>query len=146
MSPLTRGILITTATAAVAAAVGAGIGSRFGPELRQPRSVHQVLHEELRLSADQERRIASLEARFASRRHALEQEMRAANAQLAAAIRQRHAYSPEARAAVQRSHDAMGELQIETISHMLDMRAILTPDQATLFDRSVDEALTRGEP
>lgn len=132
-------------TAALAAGVGALLGARFGPSLHHPRSVHQVLHEDLGLSADQERRIAAMEARFAVRRQALEDEMRAANAELAAAIRTHHAYSPEARAAVARSHEAMGTLQTETISHMFEMRAVLTPEQAQLFDRSVNEALTRGE-
>ena len=36
----------------------------------------------------------------------------------------------------------MGELQKETVVHILQMRAILTPEQAAIFDRRVSEALT----
>lgn len=105
-------------------------------------SLHELVHHELGLSADQERRLDVMEARFAVRRKAHEADMRAANAQLAAAIQVRHEFSPEVQAAVERFHHAMGELQKDTIVHVLEMRTVLTPEQAVKFDRLVGDALT----
>jgi hypothetical protein len=87
-----------------------------------------------------------LEQDFAVRRRAREAELRAANAELARAIQVRHEYSPEVQAAVERFHDAMGELQKETILHVLAMRTVLTPDQALEFDKRIGEALTEQTP
>ena len=69
--------------------------------------------------------------------------MRAANAQLAQAFQQNHAYTPEVQAAIDRFHRAMGELQKETIVHTLAMRSVLTPDQAIRFDETVVRSLTQ---
>ena len=76
------------------------------------------------------------------RRKAREADLRAANAALAAAIQARHTYSPEVQAAVERFHHTMGELQKETILHVLDMRKVLTPAQAARFDQRIAQALT----
>ena len=67
--------------------------------------------------------------------------MEAANRDLAAALRERHAYGPEARKAIDRFHAAMGQLQEATIEHVLAMRAVLTPEQAARFDKTISEAL-----
>ena len=75
-----------------------------------------------------------------------EAELRAANAELARAIQSRHEYSPEVQAAVNRFHAAMGELQKETILHVLAMRTVLTPEQAQQFDTRIGEALTDQAP
>ena len=45
-------------------------------------------------------------------------------------------------AAVDHFHSAMGELQKATIEHVFAMRAVLTPEQAARFDRTVVDALT----
>ena len=82
------------------------------------------------------------EARFAVRRKALELEMRAANARLAEAIDEEHGYGPKVTAAIDNSHIMMGELQKETLEHLFAMRAILNPEQAKMFDRTVVKALT----
>jgi Spy/CpxP family protein refolding chaperone len=67
-----------------------------------------------------------------------------ANAELAAAINAQHRYGPEVQAAVEHFHDIMGQLQKETIVHVMQMRAILTPQQAAIFDKRVSEALTEA--
>ena len=68
--------------------------------------------------------------------------MRSDNARLAEAITAEHGYGPGVQAAVDRSHEVMGELQKETLQHMFAMRQILRPDQARTFDRAVVKALT----
>lgn len=143
MTPAQRAIAITIVVAFLAGLAGIGLGRVvFAPE-RAP-SLHQVLHDELDLSPAQEQEIEALERDFATRRRALEVEMRAANAELAAGMREEHEYGPRVTAAVERFHHAMGELQSETMRHVFAMRAVLTPEQCVEFDALVASALTDG--
>ena len=98
---------------------------------------------EQRLSAEQDRRLDVIEGRFAARRPALEAEVRAANRELAEAIAASKGDSAEVRAAVDHFHDAMGALQKATIAHVFEMRSVLTPDQAQVFDKEIAGALTQ---
>ena len=142
MKGLSRGLILTLVLTLFAAVGGTWIGARYIYAQEHQPSLHEFVHEELKLNADQQTRLAALEQDFAVRRRAREAELRAANAELARAIQARHEYSPEVQAAVERFHDAMGELQKETILHVLAMRAILTPEQARQFDARISESLT----
>lgn len=140
---LTRSLLLTIILSVIAASAGAWGGARYVvSQTRHATSLHQTVHEKLHLTAAQEQRISGLEQDFAVRRHALEADMRAANADLAQAIQQGHAYTPAVQQAIDRSHHAMSELQKQTILHVLAMRQVLTPEQAARFDDTVVRALT----
>ena len=89
----------------------------------------------------QDRRLDVVEARFAAQRPALEAEVRAANRELAAAIAASDGDTPQVQAAVDHFHAAMGDLQKATITHVFEMRSVLTPAQAEVFDAAVVEAL-----
>lgn len=141
MSPNLRRLLITALVALAAGFAGVGLGKlAFGPS--PPPTLHDVIHNELDLTPDQLARIEGLETNFRTRRQALEMEMRAANAELASAIREEHGYGPRVTNAVERFHRAMGELQTETIRHVFAMREVLTPEQKEVFDNTVVSALT----
>jgi Spy/CpxP family protein refolding chaperone len=142
MKILSRGLLITLVLTTLAGAIGAWGAARYVATKRAQPSLHEFLHRELKLTQAQERQLERLEQDFAVRRRVREAELRAANAELAAAIQARHEYSPAVQASVERFHGAMGELQKETIVHVLDMRRVLTPEQAAKFDVHVAEALT----
>lgn len=142
MGLVSRNLLITLALSLAAAAVGAWAGVKVFAADPAPPSLHEFVHEELDLSSAQEAQLEKLERDFAVRRKAREAELRAANASLAAAIQARHTYSPEVQAAVERFHHEMGQLQTETILHVLDMRRILTPAQAARYDERIAQALT----
>lgn len=107
-------------------------------------ALHDVLHHQLSLDAQQERRIEALETQFAARRRALDLDLRAANARLAEAIAAEHAAGARVTAAVDQSHMAMGALQKATLEHLFAMRRLLRPDQAARFDAAVVKALTDG--
>ncbi|WP_374470961.1 Spy/CpxP family protein refolding chaperone [Phenylobacterium sp.] len=141
-----RGLLLTLVLTMIAGAVGAWGAVRYVDARRAPPSLQDFVHKELRLTPQQEAKLAPLEQSFAVRRRIREAELRAANAELAAAIQARHEYSPEVQASVERFHHAMGELQKETIVHVLEVRRVLTPEQATKFDARVAEALTEPTP
>ncbi|WP_235506701.1 Spy/CpxP family protein refolding chaperone [Altererythrobacter sp. Root672] len=118
----------------------------FDSRQRSETELHALLHEELKLDAAQEAKIEVIEQRFAVRRKALELEMQAANAHLAAAIESEHGYGPQVTAAIDHTHHLMGELQKETLEHLFAMRAVLTPEQAARFDSTVVKALTPDKP
>jgi Spy/CpxP family protein refolding chaperone len=137
-----RARLATILIALVAGFSGVWLGMILLAPPHRPVDLHEVVHRELDLTADQRTRIQSLETAFAARRRTLESEMRAANAELAAAIKQEHGYGPKVTAAVAHFHRAMGELQTETIAHIFAMRAVLTDKQKAKFDDTVVAALT----
>ncbi len=142
MGLVSRNLLITLILSLVSVGVGAWAGSKiFGEEPHAP-SLHEFVHDELDLTDDQMAKLDALEQAFAVRRKAREAELLAANAALAAAIQAGHTYSPEVQIAVERFHHAMGELQKETILHVLDMRRLMTPAQAARYDVRISQALT----
>jgi hypothetical protein len=107
--------------------------------------LHQVLHEQLNLDPAQNAKVGAIEGSFAIRKQALELELRSDNAQLASAIEAEHGYGPQVGAAVDRSHQAMGELQKATLEHIFAMRGVLRPDQSGKFDAAIVKALTAKE-
>ncbi|MBB3892812.1 Spy/CpxP family protein refolding chaperone [Phenylobacterium haematophilum] len=138
-----RSMALTLILSVLVAILGVWGGAQYVMHrVHRPTPLHELVHEKLNLTADQERRIAGMERDHEARRQALEAEMRAANAQLAQAFQQSHAYTPQVQAAIDRFHRAMGELQKETIVHTLAMRAVLTPDQTARFDETVVRSLT----
>ena len=72
MSPHLRGLVITVVLAITAGFIGVGVGKVVFDRPHQPPTLHEVIHDELQLTTDQSRQIASLEAAFATRRQALE--------------------------------------------------------------------------
>jgi Spy/CpxP family protein refolding chaperone len=136
-------ILAVTLLTAVAAAAGSWAGIHYG--LRETRSnlgLDDLLHHELQLTSDQDRRIETLETSFSAKRKMFEDEMRAANRDLAAAMVADPSYGPGARSAIARFHAAESGLQEETVKHVLAMRTVLTPEQIRRFDAAISKALT----
>ncbi|MBI3439300.1 MAG: periplasmic heavy metal sensor [Proteobacteria bacterium] len=142
VKPSLRGALLTVVIALVAGFGGVWFGMHVFHASPHPQTLHELVHHEFRLTADQDQRIAGIEANFATRRRALELEMQAANADLASAIREEHGYGSKVSAAIERFHGAMGRLQTETIQHVFAMRAVLTPAQRAKFDDTIASALT----
>lgn len=142
MTPRLRGLLVTLIVALAAGFAGVGFGKLVFDRNQHQPTLHEVIHQELHLTPAQTRQIETLESAFRVRRQALELEMRAANAELASAIRDEHGYGPRVSAAVERFHHAMGRLQTEIIQHVFAMREVLTPDQKEIFDNTVVSALT----
>lgn len=129
---------------AFAAAIGGVLIGRtwIAPPEPVESELHDVLHEDLKLDAEQEKKIEQFEHHYASRRKALELELRLDNAKLADAIEAEHGYGPQVAAAVDASHRTMGELQKVTLEHVFAMRGVLRPEQAARFDAAVVKALT----
>lgn len=135
---------ILSAVIVFLAAIGGVVAGRLIVDAPLPpeNELHALLHNDLDLDATQHPKLEALEKQFAIRKQALELEMRADNAKLAAAIENEHGYGTEVAAAVDQSHMAMGQLQKETLEHIFAMRALLKPDQMAKFDAAVVKALT----
>jgi len=102
--------------------------------------LHQTLHSEMVLSAQQSSRMAILERTYTDRRTALERQQVANRAELAAAIASEHRFGPNVSAAVNRSQATNSQLQRVTLEHIFAMRGLLDADQAAYFDAEIDRA------
>lgn len=138
-----RSAVVTLVLAVAGGLAGVWLGGQiFGHKTTEGRSLHELVHKELTLTKEQDQRLHAIEEAFAQQRTTLEDEMRKANAELAAAIRGSETAGPEVDAAVHHFHDAMGRLQSETIEHVFAMRSVLTAEQRERFDEKIAQALT----
>lgn len=141
LRPWAIGLILLLALGA--GALGAALQTRWANDANQ-QGLHPFVHDELDLTEGQERELERLEAQFSLRRSALDLALRAANADLAAAMESEHRYGPEVAQAIERVHAAMGDMQKATVEHVFAMRAILDAQQRRAFDRRVSEALTQA--
>lgn len=138
-------VLILTVVA-MAAGVWIGMGLGGSRHIHETVDVHNTLHHQLGLSAEQDKKIEAIEAKFASDRKDLDAQMRASNIELARALETERVYGDAAKAAISHFHAAMAKLQELTVVHILEMRAVLTPSQAETFDKTVRQALSADPP
>ncbi len=137
--------MVAVLLAVLAGFLGAVAAERwFAPT--QPGGLHEFVHEQLELDAQQEDRLDRLEERYAIENAQRELAVRRANADLAAAIDNEHEYGPEVSAAIDGVHASMGELQKATVRHVFAMRSILNEDQQRAFDQQVARSLTGPPP
>ena len=125
-------LLLTVAVVAAAACflTGRWMSHRPAPGTGQGAdSAHQWVHRELKLTFEQDQSLHPIEQRYAARRDGLKAAIRQANAELARAIREDRADSPKVSAAVDKIHQAQGELQKVTLEHVFEMRQALSPAQ-----------------
>lgn len=143
MPIFSRTVLLVILLTAVAGAVGGWAGVRYG--LSSPErhvGLDGLIHGKLRLSPAQAEVIQDVEAKFVARRRSLVAQMRAANRELAAAIRREPEFGDGAKAAIMRYHAAESLLQQETVMHVLAIRRVLDAAQARQFDEEMSRALT----
>lgn len=135
-------LILSLFLAAFTGVVAAWCTTHYFASRNTEPSLHRIIHRDLGLSDTQRSQVAEIEARFAGQRQAREREMRAANIRLAAAIEADRELSTNVQSAIEDFHHAMGELQMETIRYVFEIRAVLTPDQQVRFDATVTAYLT----
>jgi Spy/CpxP family protein refolding chaperone len=146
-----RNLAITVVLAGLAAFVGAKLGAQHLQTADAPRArlllrdnVYKVVHQDLKLTPDQARQIDAIDARYAQRRNSLRVEMSSADAELGQALVNEMALGTAAQRALDHLQSSMGTLQKETILYVLNVRAVLTPQQQQILDQKVFESLTLG--
>ena len=107
-------------------------------------SAHIWLHQHASLTADQDKNLTAIEKRFGEHQKVLEDEIRAANRELAAAMLQDKKFSDRVATAVEHIHHAQGELQKETVAHIFEMQTVLTPQQADALNKFAADALLQN--
>lgn len=113
-------------------ATGACLFTRhFVPAIRQasPEDAHVWIHQQLGITPEQEKSLQPLEHRYSERRMQFTQAIELANEELANVILEDKAASSRVNAAIEKIHAAQGELQMLTIAHVFEMKAVLTPEQ-----------------
>jgi nickel and cobalt resistance protein CnrR len=141
-----RAGLVAVVLGVIGGLAGVWLGTTlFAADRAETPSLHAIVHHELHLSHEQDALIDELEAAFAVRRNALEAQMADARQAMGAALLEDQALSEEVSIHTQAIHSAMGELQVETLSHILAMRAVLTEEQRASFDARLADAFNAGD-
>lgn len=124
-----RIVLFFGAVVIVAALAGFGTLklSDHGP--REHVAAHNWLHQELKLTAEQERALEPVEAKFGVKQRELAAALSEANRALARAMGEEKGYTTRVAAAVEVVHQRMGDLQKASIEHVFAMRSVLSPEQ-----------------
>ncbi len=107
-------------------------------------NMHMFLHNQLGLSEQQDRNIADIEKEFALRKNNIEKKIMQANIDLAEAIKESGYDSAKAKAAIDKIHDAMGEMQKLSLKHLSDMEASLTEQQKEKLKEKIVEQLYKN--
>lgn len=147
MTPFQRHLAITVVLAGLAGFAGVWVGSvRIDRNSRPPAplraAVDELTHRGLiGLTAEQKQKISEIEARYSHTRSTLRGRIAAANIDLANALAQEMSYGPLAQDSIHRLQSDVGELQTQTVLYVLDLRAVLTPEQRVVFDEKVVAAL-----
>mgnify|MGYP001383926421 CR=1 FL=1 len=97
--------------------------------VREGTDAHRWIHEQLGLSADQERQLEPMEQRYHAETQHLQEVIRLANMELGQALLEDREVTDRVRNAIQRVHDAQGQLQQKAIEHVVEMKSVLTAEQ-----------------
>ena len=144
MKRLYRDLRLSLIVAALAFGACWMVGNSFMGHRETTHDPHQWLHDQLKLTAEQDTKLEPLEAKFADRKKALEAEIHQANRELATAINEDGNYSPRVKQSVDKIHSAMGELQKVTLEHLFEMHSVLTPEQRKKLNSLTTDALTHN--
>jgi len=129
MKKLAAALLFLLLVFAVAVA-GAFLSSRMCCNMRPShKDAHDWIHAQLGLTPQQDDALAAIEKPYHEKRTELEQKLTRANKELAGAIRADGRNSERVHAAIANIHSTMGELQMLTISHVFEMKEVLSPEQ-----------------
>ena len=139
-----RGIVATTVLAALAAFIGARLGSRQVEASAAPLSerIFELIGDDDRLTSAQRDAIRAIGARYAPLREDLRVQSRVLNAKLLGAMSEEQRFGPRTEATLAQLQEVMGARLKMSMEYMLEVREQLTPDQRLRFDRHhSDEAL-----
>jgi len=135
------GALLTVALAALAAFVGARLGSGHAAPRTTPLSdrVFDLLGDDMDLTAQQHAAIDAIGARYASVRAQLRLQSRMLNVTLARLMAEEQGFGPKTEETLAQLQVVMGERLKLSMEYMLEVRRVLSTQQRAQFDRRVEE-------
>jgi Spy/CpxP family protein refolding chaperone len=111
---------------------------------KHPAAAKPEIFGQLGLSAEQGRRINAIRAQFNASQHQCLLLMQQRNRELAGVILAERTDSPRVQAAVEKIHEAMGDMQKATLTSIFAARDVLTPAQYDLLLKLVAAQLSTG--
>jgi Spy/CpxP family protein refolding chaperone len=136
-----RGSILTIVLAGLAAFLGAHLGSRqtHAPGMPLSERVFEVLDDGIALTSAQRETIRQISARYAPTREKLRMQSRGLNVRLARLMAEEQHFGPQTTASLEQLQLVMGDRLKLSMEFMLEVRAVLTPEQKAYFDRKVAE-------
>lgn len=147
-----RSILLTALIAALFGFAGAELGLRHDQSPSEARritlndTINQLLERDVRLTPAQKTSIDAINTRYTRQRNQLMSNLYMARAQLGGAFSENMSLSDPTKEAISNMQTIVGDLQTLTISHIVDIRGQLAPDQRHIYDQKVVEMLMRDTP
>jgi Spy/CpxP family protein refolding chaperone len=99
------------------------------------------LHEQLSLTADQDKALEGIEKSFSDQRQLHLTELNAWNIELSRLIMVEDHFSPQIHTVIERIHQHQKALQQLVISHLFEMQTLLTPEQRQQLRKLTAKAL-----
>ena len=152
MSAALRQLAVTVVLSGLAGFFGAWAGSalfRPGSSAMPPlrAAVDELAHDGIvGITTQQQQQIRDVEQRYAQRRRQLRARIGEANDELADALAEGKGFSPDVDQSITQLQAQVGELQKQAVQYVLEIRAVLTPVQQTVFDQKVVAALMSAPP
>jgi len=137
-------VLVAAAVAYLVAGLAIDRKTRENQGVASEKGFHQWLHDNLKITRDQEQRLAALETSFESERIRLREEIDAAGVRLAEIIRNHQAKSPEAREALSQLAAKQGLLQEATLDHFFAMKTYLDEQQGERLLQWTCDSIVNG--
>jgi nickel and cobalt resistance protein CnrR len=106
-------------------------------------AAHVWLHRELKLTAEQERALEPVEARFAEKQQQLSAALTEAHRALGRTMAEEKHFTPRVATAVEAVHRRIGDLQKASVEHVFEMQAVLSPEQGEKLFSLVQETLAQ---
>ncbi len=131
--------------AAVASHVPQLAGPRPNPDYRLVQfreRVDRMLTQEMHLSAQQERQVALIDHNYTLDYNLALADLHASNSKLAAALANDMTLNDDAKTAISEIQMNVGQMQTSTVDYIVDLRAVLTPDQKKIFDGRIIADIT----
>ena len=120
----------------------ASIGYLFFTHHVHSHNPHQWLHQELKLSEEQDAKLHPIEEKFTRTQKEIEHTIQTAQKALAIAIDQDGHYSERVKKAAAEIHSAQGILQEATLIHLFEMHQVLNETQRKKLNTLTTHALT----
>lgn len=138
-----RSSLITIVLAALAAFLGARLGSQHPTasfrDLPLSERIFVLLEDQGNLDEQQRQTIRDIASRYAGTREQLQAQSRALNVRFARLMAEEQRFGPKTSQTLEELQLVMGERLKLSMEYMLEVRTALTPEQRAIFDRQVAE-------
>jgi hypothetical protein len=148
VSPFQRQLIITVLLAGLAGFVGVWVGiHRLGASNYPSAEPLRAAVDELSrrgltgLTPTQRAQINSIDQSYAHTRTVLRARIGEANVELSNALADEMGFGPSVKKSIDDLKSVVGELQRQTVLYVLNLRAVLTPQQQAIFDEKVVAAL-----